>query len=94
MLVQSISFYLFYREEEQIKKAIEKNEFLTKILSSERLKEIIQAMQPRRVSAKKTLIKQGIISMHASLSLFNKVTTLQATKDRKCLYPKRVNTGY
>ncbi|CAG9769171.1 unnamed protein product [Ceutorhynchus assimilis] len=46
-------------DEEGIRKAIEANEFLSKILSGKRLNDIINAMQLRDVPAKKTLIKQG-----------------------------------
>ncbi|XP_066143168.1 cGMP-dependent protein kinase 1-like [Euwallacea fornicatus] len=46
-------------DEEEIKSAIQKNEFLTKILSGKRLQDIVNAMQLRPVPAKKNLIKQG-----------------------------------
>ncbi|KAL1513191.1 hypothetical protein ABEB36_002633 [Hypothenemus hampei] len=46
-------------EEENIKKAIEKNDFLMKILSGKRFQDIINAMQLKTIPAKKTLIKQG-----------------------------------
>ncbi|XP_050295030.1 cGMP-dependent protein kinase 1-like [Anthonomus grandis grandis] len=46
-------------DQESIKKAIEANEFLSKILSGNRLKDIINAMQLRDVAAKKILVKQG-----------------------------------
>ncbi|XP_066254776.1 cGMP-dependent protein kinase 1-like [Euwallacea similis] len=46
-------------DEEEIKRAIQKNEFLAKILSGKRLQDVVNAMQLRHVPANKTLIKQG-----------------------------------
>ncbi|XP_060517416.1 cGMP-dependent protein kinase 1-like [Cylas formicarius] len=46
-------------DEQKIKSAIEKNDFLGKILSGKRLEDVINAMSLREVSAKQKLIKQG-----------------------------------
>ncbi|XP_056631685.1 cGMP-dependent protein kinase, isozyme 1-like [Diorhabda sublineata] len=53
---------------ELIRKAIEKNEFLYKIISKEHLDEVISAMYNREVSAKETIIKQGDKGKHMYIS--------------------------
>ncbi|XP_019771728.2 cGMP-dependent protein kinase 1 [Dendroctonus ponderosae] len=47
------------QDADQIKKAIETNEFLSRLFYGNRLQDIINGMQLRSVPAKKTLIKQG-----------------------------------
>ncbi|XP_018569633.1 cGMP-dependent protein kinase, isozyme 1 isoform X3 [Anoplophora glabripennis] len=55
-------------DEDLIREAIERNDFLNKIISGKRLDDVINAMYNKEISAKDTVIKQGEKGSHMYIS--------------------------
>jgi hypothetical protein len=51
--------FFFYRDEKLIREAIERSDFLNKILKGNLLKEVVGAMYSREIKQKQVIIKEG-----------------------------------
>ncbi|KAJ3633204.1 hypothetical protein MTP99_010169 [Tenebrio molitor] len=62
------SIFFFYRDEKLIREAIERSDFLNKILKGNLLKEVVGAMYSREIKQKQVIIKEGEKGSHMYVS--------------------------
>ncbi|EFA04087.1 cGMP-dependent protein kinase, isozyme 1-like Protein [Tribolium castaneum] len=60
--------FFFFRDEKLIREAIERSDFLNKILKGDLLKEVVDAMYPREIKSSEVIIKEGEKGAHMYVS--------------------------